>query len=359
MLAQRLSGPLRFVPGGELLREQSLHHLAERDRRDREALLAREGLERDLQRLHRRIAIVGIGRQRPHHDRRQRGRVEPLVLGPGGRRSHAAGDPVQDLEIAVAGERRRAGRQLIEDGPQREDVAAAIDGATAALLGRHVGELSLERPLLRLGPLERPLGDAEVGDLHRAVVGDEHVRRRDVAVDDPHRLAARAEPRVRVVQPVGGGGDDADGVPELERRGGQVRRAGVRAHELAQVGAVDVLHREERGVAVGADVVDLGDVRVRERRREARLVEEHPEQLGIERVLRQDPLEHDQLLEPLDADAQEPRQIDFGHPTDGQTANRLIAADRTAVARERIYPRHLRGQNIRSRGEGVDGSRAA
>ena len=99
------------------------------------------------------------------------------------------------------------------------------------------------------------------------------------------------------------------------------------AQELAQVRAVDVLHGEEGRLAVGADVVDLGDVRVGERRRQPRLVEEHAQQLGVERVLRQDALEHDQLLEPLDADAGQPREVDLGHPTDGQAADRLVAAD--------------------------------
>ncbi len=70
-------------------------------------------------------------------------------------------------------------------------------------------------------------------------------------MDDAERLATGAEPLVRVVEAGGGGGDDPDRVGQLQRRDGRAGRARVRAHELAQVGAVDVLHGEEGRVAVG------------------------------------------------------------------------------------------------------------
>ena len=151
---------------------------------------------------------------------------------------------------------------------------------------------------------------------------------------DAQRLAARSQPFVRVVQALGGGGDDRDRVRERQRRARLValaRGARLRAQHLAHVRAVDVLHREERRVAVGADVVDLDDVRVRQRRRQARLVEEHAQQLGIQRVLRQDPLEHDELLEALDADAGHAREEDLRHAADGQAPDRLIPTDALAA----------------------------
>jgi hypothetical protein len=49
-----------------------------------------------------------------------------------------------------------------------------------------------------------------------------------------------------------------------------------RAHQPAEVVAVDVLHREQQAlVAVVRELVDLDDVRVVEARREVRLLDEH------------------------------------------------------------------------------------
>ena len=71
--------------------------------------------------------------------------------------------------------------------------------------------------------------------------------------------------------------------------------------DRAQVLAVDVLHRDEV-LAVGLpDVEDLDDVRMRERRRDARLVEQHLDERAVLVHRRQDPLDDEQLLEACDA----------------------------------------------------------
>ena len=158
-------------------------------------------------------------------------------------------------------------------------------------------------------------------------------------MDDAQRLAAGAQALVRVVQPGGRGGDDGDRVAQRQGdvQSGSLSGGGARvlAQDLAHVRAVHVLHREERRLAVGADVVDLDHVGVIERRRQARLVQEHAQQLGIEGVLRQDPLEHDQLLEPLDADAGEAGEVDLRHSADGQTSERLVPPDSLAAVEQR------------------------
>ena len=74
VLAQRLALALSGAPGLELLGEQLLEVRRQRHRRQRETRGARERLDRDLQRLHGRESIVGLGRQRAQHDLRQRGR---------------------------------------------------------------------------------------------------------------------------------------------------------------------------------------------------------------------------------------------------------------------------------------------
>ena len=106
-------------------------------------------------------------------------------------------------------QRRGPGQQLVEQDAQRVDVGAGVDveRAVLGLLGAHVFERADDRAVLgEQGPLGQPLvdrlGDAEVDHLgHRLAVveRDQHVRRLDVAVDDPllvrvlDRLADRDE----------------------------------------------------------------------------------------------------------------------------------------------------------------------
>src|SRR6185312_14107449 len=91
-----------------------------------------------------------------------------------------------------------------------------------------------------------------------------------------------------------------------------------------------VLHREEVVAVLEADVVDLRDVRVVQRRREARFVEEHVDELRVRRELREDALDHGELLEPLDADGA--REIELRHPPDRDLANQVVLAQLVAWA---------------------------
>jgi hypothetical protein len=93
--------------------------------------------------------------------------------------------------------------------------------------------------------------------------------------------------------------------------------------DAAHVLAVDVLHREEVAAVPLPDVVDLGDVRVLQRRRQPRLVEEHADEVAVLRELRQDALEDHDLLEALDA--ARTRQVQLGHPATRESAQELVA----------------------------------
>ena len=101
------------------------------------------------------------------------------------------------------------------------------------------------------------------------------------------------------------------------------------AHDGAQVLALNVLHRDEVGAVDHAEVEHLHDVRVRERRRDARLVEEHLDEPLILVHRGQDPLDDGELLEA--ADAALDRQEELGH------------APRCELAHERV-PAELAGQ---------------
>ena len=108
--------------------------------------------------------------------------------------------------LVLAAEEPRAGERLPRDDPHREDVGPRVDRLAAHVLGRHVPELPLERPLgrrlrARLGALREP----EVGDARDAVDADEDVLRRHVAMHESEplsrvvgELVERLEPGARV-----------------------------------------------------------------------------------------------------------------------------------------------------------------
>ena len=71
--------------------------------------------------------------------------------------------------------------------------------------------------------------------------------------------------------------------------------------DRAQVLAIHELHGDEVVLADLAEVVDVDDVVVVQLRRELRLVDEHGDEVGAVREMRQDLLDGDRLLEALDA----------------------------------------------------------
>ena len=87
-------------------------------------------------------------------------------------------------------------------------------------------------------------------------------------------------------------GDDARGEARLHRR----HLPGA-AQDVDERLAVDPLHREVEDLALLAELVDLADVRVMNDRRDARLVEEHPLELGLLGEVREDRLDRDGLRE--------------------------------------------------------------
>ena len=116
------------------------------------------------------------------------------------------------------------------------------------LLGGHVGRRAQDGAGVGLVLVElEPLGQAEVGDLGRAVGGEQDVGRLEVAVDDPPVVRGLHPPREQ---------DD-----HLHRL---ARRPGALAEPLGQAAPLDELQGEVREPGVLADLVDLDDARVLE-----------------------------------------------------------------------------------------------
>jgi hypothetical protein len=242
-----------------------------------------------------------------------------------GRGDAGLGDVLDGLDVGVALEEARADGQLIQERPQREDVRAVIDLQAVALLGGHVGVLALELPVAGGDDLVGGLGDPEVQDLHDPVEGDDDVLRGDVAVDDAHGGAVAVHLVVRVVEPGGGVGDDADGVAQRE----EVADGEAALGDLAQVLAVDVLHGDEVLAVALAQVEDLDNVRVVEGRGDAGLVEEHLDELVIVGVDGEDALDDElfaEALHPLLARQEDLRHAARGEPPDEAILSKLHQA---------------------------------
>ena len=250
------------------------------------------------------------------------------------------------VEVAVHPEEALAGGQLPKDDAQREDVGPAVDVFAGDLLGRHVRELALERAVARRGHARAELRDAEVHDLRRPVVRHEEVVRRHVAVDEIELLAILALQLVGSVQALGGVGDDA------ARNLGGHRRAELlgAAHDLAERLAVQVLHGDPEAVGLLAEVEDRRDVRVRDARRDARLVEEHLDEALVLDEVGVDALDGDPLLEaarPVDA-----REVNARHAADADFVDDAVAAEQEGPSLRRRMPTGG-GLRARARGRGV------
>ena len=169
---------------------------AEADRRGRRSRALSLLLERD--RLARRrghlarggIAIGGILGRRPGDDLVEGG--HEVGARRAGLRRRVADVRPQLGDVAVLGVGDLAGQHLVQHATERVDVRATVDRVALDLLGGDV----VGRPHPEAGPGQpsgrpRTLGQPEVGQVRvrlRGLVGDQDVRRLDVAVDQSARV---------------------------------------------------------------------------------------------------------------------------------------------------------------------------
>ena len=210
-------------------------------------------------------SLVEIARGRPRdqrvdvrrqagHDRRRRRDVLVHVL-------------VGHLDRGLALVRLGAGEQLVEQHPDGVHVGARVAAAVDDELGGEVGDGADEHAAGGgvLGVGGDGLGQAEVGDLDPAVVGDQDVLGLDVAVDQAGPVGVREGREDRL----------------HEGQGARRRHRALLADHVAQRVPGDVLHHEEDDVVVGALVEDGDHVGVVEPRGRAGLADEPGRELLV------------------------------------------------------------------------------
>ena len=181
-------------------------------------------------------------------------------------------------------------------------------------------------------------------------------------MDDAELAAVLVLRLVRGVQAVEDRRDDRRGDARRDRNLPLLRRL----HQLGERLAGDVLHDDE-DLALGRDDVERGhDVRVTDAPAEARLVEEHRDELGILRELRMQALDGDGARE---ADgAAEPSEVDGGHPARGELSIEHVAptvrgcacpSDRTIVSKITAIPDGVRDSSVRRSDRFVRAARAS
>ena len=197
-------------------------------------------------------------RQRRGHGAGRPGPVPRLLL-------QATQDDPLNGRVHVAGERRggrdglllvdphqlvaRAGfvdpstrEDLVENQPQRIQVALDARGAAGELLGRHVGRSPGD--LRGMTPVGGRPGEAEIGDPDLAAPVEHDVGRLQIPVQDAPLVRGRQPPAELL-------GDLDALVPG---------KPADPAQEPSQILAVDILHRQEMLPVHLADVMDSADV---------------------------------------------------------------------------------------------------
>jgi len=212
-----------------------------------------------------------------------------------------------------------SGRGFVEHDPEREQVGPAVELVSRGLLRGHVGhgaERDAGHGELVLGRRDggrravaeprRELGQAEVQHLDLAPLGQEDVRRLDVAVEDA--VAVSPVEGVRHLNA------DVDDLVNLQRTAGKAVPERLPLHQL---------HHDEGASVVFSDVVDGADVPVIERGGGPGL---HPE--PVERLLIARELFGHEL------DGNRPPQPDvLGSVDDAHSASAQLADD--SVVRDR------------------------
>ena len=197
-----------------------------------------------LQFRHRLKPLGGLFRQTAHHDALQcGGRLQRTRI--------VAQHGTQHLCYGVPVEGTVSRKRLIQDCAKAEDIGTLVEFFSFGLLRRHVGGRAHHRAIDRIPGdvgihVRCRLGEPEVEQLRRSFLGDDDVCRLQIAMDDPSTVGLLERACNLNRQPYG-----------LIRRKWTLERF-----------AFDVLHHQ----IIRADVIQLANMRMVQRRDRARFL---------------------------------------------------------------------------------------
>jgi len=230
----------------------------------------------------------------------------------------ALADIEKHRHLVIAGAKRGHQQHFGEDDSEREEIRAPVHLLGVRRLGAEVPHFPLDDPVLGVLLAVARTGDAEVGQLDLAVVGDDDVPGADVAVDDLLRLPVRRPKLVRELEAGADIGDDlcgqAPGTSSIERTEA--------LQHPKDVAARNILHRDVRQSVGLAKVENLDDVGVDQPRRDLRLVGEHAKKSGTFEQVGMNSLDGDGLGKPADSHHLRPK--DVGHPPGGDLVDQNV-----------------------------------
>ncbi len=235
-------------------------------------------------------ALRRVGLQRVHHDLLEGGGDGRELTG---WRDLRRADHVELEHFVVRPKEATRGEALPHHHAERIHIGASVEGPPVRLLGRHIADLPAQHAGARRVGLRAALGDAEVDHLHVPREGQEDVLRADVAVDDVEQLSAIVAELVRGVEPVGDLRGDPRG--EVDREATSLLRQLL--DELEEAAAVDELHDHQVGAGVFEQLLHADHAGVLDAGGEARLIQEHPDELRLTRQVRVHHLDRDELRE--------------------------------------------------------------
>ncbi len=214
----------------------------------------------------------------------RRARVDDVhrVLGDAGWELRLVAQDGRDRRRSALAEGRHAREHLVEDAPERPDVAALVGQAVLELLRRQIrrrpDDLLRAREHVALTGFVPALRDPEVDQHHAALGSDEQIGRLEIAVDDPG--VVRGDQRLgrlhRVLE-----GDVGGERPSL-------------GEDALQIRAPQVIHRDPGRPLVLAGAVHAHHSRMVDGREGARLAHQATAR-GARHQLRGEHLEHHAL----------------------------------------------------------------
>ena len=287
----------------------------------RERRTGQHGAQVIAHRVRGSVTPITVLLEKPIDDRAHRGRRELRWIGGAGSGLLEDGGRARQERGALEGVDSRD--RLVEERPEREQVAPRIERLTAELLRRHVEDRPGDRPR---GGLGRHRGDRlrsleerrrvllrqpEVHDLDVARRGHHHVRRLEVAVHEARRM------------------DRPERLGDLDRASGHGRDARpILAQHGGERAAFDVLHHDVRAVVLLDDVEDGRDVGRRDARGATRLVHHLASRGGVRFRRLGERLDGDRA-----AEAEILGAVHHAHAARADLAGHSIAAERDADQR--------------------------